>query len=132
MRRGLKFIGGLAGTLAVLAVFVGSAAAASPRDVYRDWADNGRLDRTYTAAELNAARNDTTLQGYGEAGFQPAIDKKLSVLAARSPGSAIATTGRSGSLPFTGIDLALLLGGGILLLLVGGGMRRMGRPKPSA
>jgi hypothetical protein len=131
MRRGMKFFGGVAGTLVVLAVFVGSAAAA-PRDVYRDWADNGRLDRTYTAAELNAARNDTTLQGYGEAGFQPAIDKKLAVLGARSPESAIATTGRSGTLPFTGIDLALLLGGGILLLLVGGGMRRMGRPKPSA
>lgn len=131
MRRGMKFFGGVAGTMIVLAIFVGSAAA-GPRDVYKDWADNGRLDRTYTAAELNAARNDTTLQGYGEAGFQPAIDKKLAVLGARSPEKAVATTGRSGTLPFTGIDLALLLGGGILLLLVGGGMRRMGRPKPSA
>jgi hypothetical protein len=33
----------------------------------------------------------------------------------------------SGTLPFTGFDLALMVGGGILLLLTGWTLRRAGR-----
>jgi hypothetical protein len=32
-----------------------------------------------------------------------------------------------GALPFTGLDLGLLIGGGLLLLAVGAGLRRLGR-----
>jgi hypothetical protein len=32
-----------------------------------------------------------------------------------------------GGLPFTGLDLGLLIGGGLLLLAVGAGLRRLGR-----
>jgi hypothetical protein len=35
--------------------------------------------------------------------------------------------GASGSLPFTGLDLALLVAGGATLLVVGAGMRRAAR-----
>lgn len=38
---------------------------------------------------------------------------------------AIEQTARAGSLPFTGIDLALLSVGAVLLLLLGAGMRRL-------
>jgi hypothetical protein len=34
-----------------------------------------------------------------------------------------------GALPFTGLDLGLLIGGGLLLLAVGAGLRRLGREK---
>jgi len=36
-----------------------------------------------------------------------------------------------GTLPFTGLDLGLILGGGILLVLVGIGLRRLGRHRPA-
>jgi hypothetical protein len=35
----------------------------------------------------------------------------------------------SGTLPFTGLDLALVVGGGMLLLLTGWTLRRVGRDK---
>lgn len=34
-----------------------------------------------------------------------------------------------GALPFTGLDLGLLIGGGVLLLAVGAGLRRLARDK---
>lgn len=42
-------------------------------------------------------------------------------------GNAAGAAGASGSLPFTGLDLALLVVGGAALLLVGTGMRRAAR-----
>jgi hypothetical protein len=39
--------------------------------------------------------------------------------------------GGGGSLPFTGLDLGLLIGGGLLLLAVGFGLRRLSRGSAS-
>jgi hypothetical protein len=39
--------------------------------------------------------------------------------------------GGGGSLPFTGLDLGLLIGGGLLLLAVGFGLRRLSRGNAS-
>jgi len=39
--------------------------------------------------------------------------------------------GGGGSLPFTGLDLGLLIGGGLLLLAVGFGLRRLARGSAS-
>jgi hypothetical protein len=57
-------------------------------------------------------------------------------LGASSSGSAYGGQGgvegqveTGGALPFTGLDLALLIGGGLLLLAVGAGLRRLGRVK---
>jgi hypothetical protein len=127
MRWGMMTVGGLLAVLAVLAVGVGSAGAA-PRDVYKDWADNGRLDRTYTASELEAALADTTLQGYGDSNFVPTVQEEIGTLQESSP-TPLDDTGQPGTLPFTGVDLALLVGGGLLLLIVGAGMRRAARAK---
>jgi hypothetical protein len=126
------------GALALIAV--SGVGAATPRSLYADYADNGRLDGHYTKAELQAALNDALIEGYGgtSAGAMgPAVQKALSgrptagVLGARhskraSAAAPLAVAHRS-TLPFTGIDLALIAVGGGLLLLVGGGLRRAGR-----
>ncbi len=43
-----------------------------------------------------------------------------------------ATVSSSGSLPFTGLDLMLLVGGGMLLLLTGIALYLVSRPRASA
>ena len=109
------------GVVTLLALMtVSTAASASPREIYADYADNSRLDQTYSEGDLRKALADTTIQGYGKptvkAGLRPAIQQQLGA------------TGRSGgTLPFTGVDLALLTAGAALLLLFGLGFRRLGR-----
>lgn len=55
----------------VIAVFAAAlviapgALAATPEDIYKDLADNGRLDGTYTQAELQAFLQNASVQGYG-------------------------------------------------------------------
>jgi hypothetical protein len=50
------------------------------------------------------------------------------------PGTTVSQTGEpdGGNLPFTGLDVALLVGGGALLLLMGLGMRRLTRAPETA
>jgi hypothetical protein len=43
----------------------GVAAAATPQQIYADAADNGRLDHTYSAADLARFQHDATVAGYG-------------------------------------------------------------------
>ena len=51
--------------MAALAASSTAFAAASPRDICDDLADNGKLDRrAYTNEELIAASNDASIQGY--------------------------------------------------------------------
>jgi hypothetical protein len=113
------------GVLALLALMtVSTAASASPRQIYADFADNGRLDQTYSESDLRKALADTTIQGYGKpivkTGLRPAIQQQLGVLGQSSSG---------GTLPFTGVDLALLTSGAALLLLFGLAFRRFGRAR---
>lgn len=46
----------------VLLAFAGPAAAATPQDIYRDLADNGRLDRHYSRADINRALHSASLR----------------------------------------------------------------------
>src|SRR5687768_1609774 len=126
MRRGR-----ITGTIAVVALGVliaaTAASAASPREIYRDWAADGRIDGNYSTRDLQAALRDTTIQGYGAGGFGPAVTQRL-----RGRGDSAKALGsprRSGTLPFTGLDLALLVGGAAFLLILGGGLRRLGRSR---
>lgn len=126
MRRGR-----ITGTIAIAAVGMliaaTAASAASPREIYRDFAADGRIDGNYSTRDLESALRDTTLQGYGAGNFAPAVKQKL-----RNQGNAGQTLGsprRSGTLPFTGLDLALLVGGAAFLLVLGGGLRRLGRSR---
>lgn len=120
-------LGGI-GALALLALAVVSVAtAASPREIYADYADNGRLDRTYSQSDLRNALNDAAVQGYGRptvtGGMREEIQDRLDDTGA----GGIDTVGRTGSLPFTGVDLALLSAGAGSLLLLGWGLRRFAR-----
>jgi len=94
--------------LGVLACAVGMFAsapafAASPQQVYRDYADNGRLDHQYSKADLQRALKYAALQALGA--------------------EAVKT---NGGLPFTGLDLGLMAAGGAVLLVAGASMRKLG------
>jgi hypothetical protein len=138
-RRGVRLL-----VVTAVAAFVGTlvssaALAASPRQVYADFADNGRLDATYTRAELESALRNATLGGYEDSGtvgrMKTEIKKKLGGGAPAGTQDQLAQTGSAGgSLPFTGFDLALIAIGGALLLALGVGMRRLAgsaAPRPS-
>lgn len=130
-----KIVTALLATLLVGLVALPGALAASPREIYADFADNGRLDKRYSAADLRQALQDAEAQGYPGAGVSPtraAIQQQLGQQAAGSQGSptGVGSVGSGGTLPFTGVDLALLTAGAALLLLVGLGFRRLGsRPR---
>jgi hypothetical protein len=124
----MKKVRGIAvlGVVALLGLMaVSTAASASPREIYADYADNGRLDQTYSAGDLRKALADTTIQGYGKptvkTGLRTAIQQQLGVVGKSSSSG--------GTLPFTGVDLALLTAGAGLLLLFGLGFRRLGRAR---
>jgi hypothetical protein len=131
MRRGPR---GILATVAVVlfGLLASSAAlAASPRQIYNDYADNGRLDAAYSPRDLQAALTDATIQGYSSPAYvapmKAEIKRKLGK--PKSGQQVLGEATRGGSLPFTGIDLALIVGGALLLLLVGGGLRRFSRAR---
>lgn len=105
----------------VTALVVAPAAfAATPKQIYRDYADNGRLDMKYSKADLNRALKDAVIQGYG--------DTNVNVGLGAAAGAAAATNS-SGALPFTGLDLTLMAVGGGILLASGAGLRRLAKSR---
>jgi hypothetical protein len=137
-----------AALLASLALVGTTAAiAATPGQIYRDYADNGRLDGNYTPAELKAALKDAVIQQYGgpaaesatptikkfvakKAAVKKAVVKKAAPQKAapkKAAAFAPAPVKKTGPLPFTGLDLALITIGGISMLLLGAGVRRFAR-----
>jgi hypothetical protein len=111
--------------LGVIACAVGmviaapAALAATPQQIYRDYADNGRLDHSYSKADLQAALRYAAIQGYPQVGVQGAVQQALGAQAVKT----------SGGLPFTGLDLALMAVGGALLIGAGTTLRKLGRAK---
>ncbi len=126
--------------VALVLVFsiAGTALAASPQDIYNDYADNGKLDGTYTAAEIEAYLADATIDQYGsEAVLTPLDALATKVLANMKAGDTFATAlskalgtttsdGR-GSFPFTGMEMLVIALGAVVL--IGGGLtlRRVSR-----
>jgi hypothetical protein len=102
-----------------------SAGAATPQQIYRDLADNGRLDRAYSRADLDRALSNASLPAYARREHVPRRPQTRP-----APTVAPASVGDRGSLPFTGLDAALFGAVGGPLLLLGAGMRRYGREKP--
>lgn len=101
--------------LVVVMALGGVALAATPQDVYNDFADNGKLDNTYSKAELEAYLADATVHQYGD----PYNLGVLDTLAKQK----IASSGASGgttTFPFTGLEIALIAFGAVALL--GGGL----------
>lgn len=112
------------GAVATLAlVGAGSAFAATPQKIYRDLADNGRLDGKYTRVEIERAFN---LPQALRTDAQPAAPRKpIAVPSASEAAQSPRATRRSARrVPFSALDAALLVAGGGPLLLIGAGLRR--------
>ncbi|MDP9491542.1 MAG: hypothetical protein M3P42_04980 [Actinomycetota bacterium] len=113
------------GVVALLAlVGVGSAFAATPQQIYRDLADNNRLDGKYTPAELEHAFNLHQVTGTDKR--KPQSPRKPIGESAASGGvqAPRATPRTNRRVPFSALDAALLVAGGGPLLLIGAGLRR--------
>jgi hypothetical protein len=119
------------GSMAALAVgaalvLAGAPAAATPQEtsqrIFADLADNGRLDGKYTRAQIDQALHTPSLRGYEH----PSIRRPAFV----RPEAPSAEDGRAFSLPFSGIDLALLAVVGAPILLLGASLGRFARMRP--
>ncbi len=133
MRRGR--LGRLAAVAAIGLICSSSASGATPSQIAADLAD-GKLDGTYTQAEMTAFLRNATVQGYE----QPKVDvaptagvagqtKVRQSPAAGPAGAAALRPGGRAALPFTGLDLALMTLGGFALVGLGAGMRRLARER---
>ena len=111
-------------------LLAGGATAATPQQVsqkiFADLADNGRLDGNYTRAEIDRALHTPSLRGYEQASPPATIRRPASV----RPEMPSAERGRGLSLPFSGIDLALLAVVGAPILLLGASLGRFARMRP--
>jgi hypothetical protein len=112
---------GLALAMLALLAFAGPTAAATPQDIYKDLADNGRLDRHYSRADIDRALHSPSLQRYQQR-------NRLAPPAQAVPVTPVAAGDDDhGPLPFSGLDLALLASVGGPLLLVGASLGRAQR-----
>jgi hypothetical protein len=117
-------------TVLAVAALLGAptAFAATPEQIYRDFADNGKLDRNYEVADLQATLQSPIVQGYGEnevvTELRPTIRRQIA--AEEQP---LEETVERGGLPFTGLDLALLTAGGLFLLAFGVSLRRLAKAR---
>jgi hypothetical protein len=126
----LRIVSALAALLALMVV--SAATAASPSEIYADYADNGQLDRAYSDSDLRNALNDAAVQGYGKPTVTPGMRGEIEEQLGEENTATqdVDTVGRTDdTLPFTGVDLALLTVGAGFLLLLGLGFRRLGRAR---
>jgi hypothetical protein len=109
--------------IAAVAALVGAAGAwaATPQTIYKDLADNGRLDGRYKKADIARAFNLERVVK---------TDRPEPAQVRRAPVARTTETRSSRKVPFTGLDLALLLGGGGPLLVLGIVLRRRLAPSP--
>ena len=146
-------IGIAVGILSVTAVIAATGAlAATPQEIYRDYADNGRLDGKYAPADLDNALKSAAVQQYSpaEGGLKPAVEEEqketpsVSTSGGTAGGASGGTTGgtaggqassgtppvqASGGLPFTGLDLGLIAVGAFGLIMLGAALRRVARQR---
>jgi hypothetical protein len=97
----------------------GVALAATPWEIYQDYAADGDLDGNYTDAELQAYLNDPLVDQYGV----PSIVAELDALVTRL------LTDDQDEFPMTGAQLALIGIGALALVGVGLGLRRLSRSR---
>lgn len=119
--------------LAAALMIAPSALAATPAEIARDLAD-GKLDGTYTQAELTAFLRNAAAQGYEEPAVAVIPPPTQGVAGAEQVRGGLAGEEAirqqgEGVLPFTGVDLALMAAGGIALLGIGAAMRRVARDR---
>jgi hypothetical protein len=115
-----RFLLGVGILITAAVIFATAGLGATPNQIYLDLADNGRLDRTYTAADLEAALANPSLQGYRS----PTVAVRRDIQRRLAAPKTLRQVRQQGGLPFTGFDLALLGFGGAFLLTAGGIARR--------
>ena len=117
MKKRLLFL--LLGILVIGLMMTSVALAATPQDIYDDYADNGKLDNEYTDAELQAYLDDANLHMYGDASIIGPLDALVQEMLTRE------------EFPFTGFQM--MIAGIVAVALVGGGiaLRRLTRPQKS-
>jgi hypothetical protein len=106
---------------AITLVGAGAASAASPQTIYKDLADNGRLDARYSRPDIARAFNlDRVVR----------TDRREPAVAPPTPPNRRVAPANQGErrVPFTGLDVALLVVGGGMLLLIGIVVRRRVTP----
>src|SRR5438874_1483960 len=145
MGRGLRSAVAVA-TLAAASglALAGIAAAATPSQIYADAADNGKLDKSYSAADIARYKHDATVSGYGNKVIKIVVQPKITPKQTLKPPVQQAVAPRQtppppqvfkppsrSSLPFTGSELALFVALGIALL-AGGFLLRMMTARRSA
>jgi hypothetical protein len=112
-------------TLIALAIAVPGAAATSQgvsQRIFSDLADNGRLDGHYTRGQIARALHSPSLRR-----FQVHESRSLSEPLPSPRSSASDAGNHAGTLPFSGLDLALFGGVGAPLLLLGASLGRLAR-----
>jgi hypothetical protein len=117
-------------TLAVAVVVLAPsalAASATPEQIYQDYAAHGKLTKQYSRADLARALRDVRVGGY----LKPTVSQGAGPAIQRAMGPAAAhhAVKPTGGLPFTGVDLGLMVLGGAGLLAFGAGLRRLGKGK---
>lgn len=117
MKKRLLFL--LLGVLVIGLMMTSVALAATPQDIYDDFADNGKLDNEYTDEELRAYLNDANLHMYGDPTIIGPLDKLVEEMLTRE------------EFPFTGFQM--MVAGIVAVVLVGGGiaLRRLTRTQKS-
>lgn len=109
---------------AIALVWSGAAFAASPQKIYKDLADNGRLDGKYSRADIARAFNLERV-------VKTDAGKPMHIPPAARARETASTKSSGRKIPFSGLDLALLTVGGGPLLLIGIGLRRRIAPAHS-
>ena len=110
------------GAIAALAFAgTGSAFAATPQMIYRDLVDNGKLDGHYTRAEIARAFDLPPNVGTDPGARVP---RKPIGVQAEGVQAAPATKRSNRRLPFSSLDVALLVAGGGPLLLIAASLKR--------
>ena len=128
MTKSRRTLLGFIATLATALLFAVPAFGATPSEIYKDFADNGRLDANYSKADLKRAVHDASVQGYGSPVVVVKMKQKKKptggVKGKKTPPAAGVKA--KGGLPFTGAQLGLftvvglaLVGSGLLLRLTG-------------
>ena len=120
MARNRRLVAVAAASLLAL-LCAGTAFAATPQKIYRDLADNGKLDGRYTRAQIERAFNLPLTVGTDAR----ATRKPIRVPQTNEAAPAQQATGKTDRrIPFSALDAALLVAGGGPLLLIGAGLRR--------
>jgi hypothetical protein len=140
--RGLK---GAIAALGAAAVLAAPAGAATPAQIYKDFEAHGKLTQRYSQSDLRATLWNAAVEGYGNpivvVTLKPVIQahvagtkasKTMGVLGAQKTVTShpLASTAQRGTLPFTGLQLTLLVLIGGALLGSGLLLRRTARARP--